>query len=45
MKVAKCPNDALALSNCVIFNQNDILNTGKYVLIDDAFVFTVKYNK
>ncbi|KAJ1555347.1 transport between ER and Golgi ATPase protein [Cladochytrium tenue] len=42
MRVAKTPNDGLALSNCVIVCPRDFHPKVRYILVDGRFVFTIR---
>ena len=41
-QVAKSPNEALALSNCVIVNPDDFSEKTKYILVDGRLAFSIK---
>ncbi|MCL4129462.1 UNVERIFIED_CONTAM: hypothetical protein GTU68_013512 [Idotea baltica] len=48
MKVAKCPNEDLSLTNCVIVNENDFPHKVRYVTITadgKNNIFTIKHDK
>lgn len=45
LRIAKSPNETLALSNCVIGNPDDFGANVKYIRIDSLCVFTLKYYK
>ncbi|KAJ1537693.1 transport between ER and Golgi ATPase protein, partial [Cladochytrium tenue] len=42
MRVAKTPNDGLALSNCVIVCPRDFHPKVRYILVEGRFVFTIR---
>lgn len=41
--VVSCPNAALAKTNLVIVNPKDFESTMEYILMNDEFVFTIRY--
>lgn len=43
MKVQKCSSDQLALSNYLIVSSKDFHPNVRYVLVEEKFVFTIKY--
>ncbi|CAG8486068.1 1360_t:CDS:10 [Acaulospora morrowiae] len=45
MKVSKCPNDTLALTNCLIVSPKDFPQSVRYVIVDGTFVFTIRQDE
>lgn len=41
-RVSKSPNEALAMTNCVIVNPRDFSSDVKFVLVEERFIFTIK---
>ncbi|KAG0721371.1 Vesicle-fusing ATPase 1 [Chionoecetes opilio] len=49
MKVAKCPNEELSFTNCVIVNENDFPMKVKYVHVTAEqgrqYIYTIKHDR
>ncbi|XP_047488495.1 vesicle-fusing ATPase 1-like isoform X3 [Penaeus chinensis] len=49
MKVAKCPNEELSFTNCVIVNENDFNMKVKYIQItadhQKKFIYTIRHDR
>ena len=43
MRVAKTPNEGLALTNCVIVNPRDFHPNVRYITVEGQFVMTIRY--
>ena len=43
MRVSKSPTEALALTNCVIVSPRDFSSAVQYIIIEEEYVFTLKY--
>lgn len=42
LKIGKCPNEALALTNCAIVSPRDFDAGQRFLLLDGQFVFNIK---